>query len=853
MADGRIYVLQPSFASGEISPDVASRVDLGKYQNALLQAENVFIRPYGSAYRRPGTMFLADIGSGEVRLQEFAAPMGSNGFLLMFQPASLKVYQGNVLKATLATPYTGSDLPKLRFAQSADTMFIASGTHPVQVLKRLTDTSWSITDFAENPGYFDTTTMTDGVTITPSNTTGTITLTASSGVFDAGQVGNWLQLDHDMDSITMSISNQTVTGGATTFSKDINYKYRLTVTGTWEGTVRVQNSIGSSWQTVHSTTANETYTSEAQGTGLLDREFRYEAEIDSGTANLTLDILDADDGDAVVSTVSASVSGQFGASGLLAGPDGWKLLTHGEWRGTVTLESSDDNIHWKALRKYTSDKDFNVSESGTFDEPTYLRINADISSGKLYADLTRLPYTHHGTVQLTGYTDATHMTGTVVDDLAAVTAAEEWAFGSWSATYGYPSCVTFFQDRLCFAANNRKPYMVWMSRTGDYFNFGTEKVDGTLTDDSAVAVSFITRRDFRILHLMAHSDLLVMTEGNEWIVNGSETVTPTSVTPRVQTSRGTTDVAPTMIGGQIIFVQRHGKTVRDMQYNFGSDSYDGMDLSILAKHITRDTTIIDCTYKQEPDYMMFFVLDDGTAACLTYVKEQNVYAWSRISTQGLITGVEAVETTEGADVYVTVVREDPDGVQTQFLEGLTWTAHSEFPDDYNMLDCMFRMENETPSAAIHIPQLANYTVDVLADGRAIKGIRLDENGDATLDVPASFVLVGLRYQSVFELCNIELQLNDGTLQGRRKKVAEVILRLDNSLGGRVGIVKEKTDVIKYDELLQQDVTLFSGEKIVTVPNTAVGGFNDKGRAVIVSDDPYPLSISSIVRAVVPGG
>ena len=65
MPDGRIYILQPSFASGEISPDVASRVDLDKYQSALLQAENVFIRPYGSAYRRPGTEFVADI-SGEL-------------------------------------------------------------------------------------------------------------------------------------------------------------------------------------------------------------------------------------------------------------------------------------------------------------------------------------------------------------------------------------------------------------------------------------------------------------------------------------------------------------------------------------------------------------------------------------------------------------------------------------------------------------------------------------------------------------------------------------------------------------------------------------------------------------------
>ena len=754
MADGRIYVLQPSFASGEISPDVASRVDLGKYQNALLQALNVFIRPYGSAYRRPGTKALADIGSGEVRLQEFAAPMGSNGFLLVFQPASLKVYQGSVLKATLATPYTGSDLPKLRFAQSADTMFIASGTHPVQVLKRLTDTSWTMTDFAENPGYFDTTTMTDGVTVTPSATTGTVTLTASGGVFSSGQVGNWIELDQSMDAKTKTLT---------------------------------------------------------QGTG---------------------------------NGVSDSV---------LCGPEGWKIITHGTWAGTVDVEYSSDNVNWKTLRTYNSDSDFNPSESGTFDELTYVRISASITSGTMKGSISNFPFTNRGTAKITAYTDSTHVTAKIKDAFISTSAADEWAFGSWSATYGYPSCVTFFQDRLCFAANDRKPYMVWMSRTGDYYNFGTERVDGTLTDDSAVGVSFITRRDFRILHLMAHSDLLVMTEGNEWIVSGSEVVTPTNVTPRVQTSRGTTDVAPTMIGGQIIFVQRHGKTVRDMQYNFGSDSYDGMDLSILAKHITQDTTIIDSAYKQEPDYMMFFVLDDGTAACLTYVKEQNVYAWSRITTAGYITGVESVETAEGADVYMTVLREDNDGNQTQFLEGMTWAAHSDFPDDYNCLDCVTDIDNVTPSTAIHVPRLANYTVDVLADGRAIKGIQLDENGDATLDVPASAVLVGLRYQSVFEMCNIEFQLNDGTLQGRRKKVSELILRLDKSLGGRVGIVKERTDVIKYDELLQQDVTLYSGEKIVTVPNTAVGGFNDKGRAVIVSDDPYPLSISSIVRAVVPGG
>ena len=751
MADGRIYVLQPSFASGEISPDVASRVDLGKYQNALLQAENVFIRPYGSAYRRPGTLVFAEALNSLIRLQEFSQPATETAFLLVFTPLKLEIYKGWEKKATLNTPFIGYDLKNLRFAQSSDTMFICSGTNPVKVLKRNTDTSWSLSTFVPKPGYFDATTMTDGVTITPSARSGSVTLTASSGVFSSGQVGNNIMLHQKVASATVT---QTTTGQS---------------------------------------------------------------------------------------------------SSLLAGPAGWKVISHGTWKGTIDVQYSDDNVNWLTMRTYSSDDDFNVTESGTFDDQTYIRLDVSLTSGTLSAELTRLPYTYEGWATITAYTDTTHVTASVKKKFINTSAADEWAFGSWSETYGYPSCVTFFQDRLCFAANNRQPYMVWMSRTGDYFNFGTERVEGTLTDDSAVAVSFISRRDFRIMHLVAHSDLMVMTEGNEWIINGAEVVSPTNVSPRVQTSRGCTEVAPAMIGGQLIYVQRHGKTVRDLQYNFGTDSYDGMDLTILAKHITENRTIVDGAYKQEPDYMMFYVLDDGTAACLTYVKEQNVYAWSRIRTDGTIVGVETVSYEYGQSVIFAVIRFKPDGTYKTYLEELPTLQRSEWPADYPMLDSMVYWENDPASTAIHVPHLAGKTIDVLADGRAIKNVELDANGDAELDVPALSVMAGLRYTSKWELPNIEMQLQDGTLQGRRKKVSEVILRLENSLGGRVGITTDKTDVIKYEELLNQEVTLFSGEKVVTVPNVAIGGFNDRGRVAIVSDDPYPLSISSLVRAVVPGG
>ena len=768
MPDGRIYMLQPSFATGEISPDVASRVDLDKYRSALLQAENVFIRPYGSAYRRPGTEYCAEISDGSVfiRLQEFTVDANTS-YLLLFTPGKLKIYKDGNLITTKNTPFIGYNLKKLRFAQSADVMFIASGTFPVQVLKRTgTDTFSNLSAFVPKPGYIDATTMVDGTTITPSATSGSNkTLTASTAIFkdDAGntQAGNYVEL-------SQQVAAQNVT---------------------------------------------------------LELDHSETPPVDSGKSN-----------------------------GIKAGPEGWKVITHGTWTGNVKIEycktNSNNDSDWQTLREYTSSDDYNVTESGTFDENTWVRVNGTITSGEMRADLTAFPYTNRGKAVINSV-DSTGKIATVniTEEFANTNACDDWAFGSWSAVYGYPSCVTFFQDRLCFAANDRQPYMVWMSRTGDYYNFGTERVDGTLTDDSAVAVSFITRKDYRILHLMAHADLLVMTEGNEWIINGAEVVTPTNVSPRLQTSRGSTEVVPEMIGGQMIYVQRHGKTVRDLQYNFGTDSYDGMDLTILAKHITQDKTIVDSAYRQEPDYMMFYVLDDGTCACLTYVKEQQVFAWCRMKTKGTIYAVETISTPYYDDVYFVVYR-----TNGWFLEKLSNYPHYEYPHDYIMMDCAVHGEDITPPIDdVTVSIYANQDIEVLADGRRIPGIKADANGNFKLDVPASNLCMGLKYTSVWELPNIEMQLQDGTLQGRRKKVSEVILRLDNSLGGRVGMATDKTDIIKYDELQKEEVTLYSGEKIVTVPNVSIGGFNDKGRVVVTSDDPYPLSISSIVRAVVPGG
>ena len=713
---------------------------------------------------------MATLADGNIILQEFAID-ADRSYLLEFGNQYVNVWYGGTKKATITTPFAGTELRKLRFAQSADVMFIASGTHPVQVLTRKSDTSWTLTEFVPEPGYFDATTMQDGVTITPSATSGSVTLTASASVFSSAQVGNWVQLKQDVASATV----------------------------TAEATI-----------------------SKADGQAAPD----------------------------TVQTVTTAA--------ILAGEKGWKVISHGTWTGSFSIEYSADGSTWKELRSYTSNGDYNPTESGTFDKLTYIRAkvnlkvrqdsNGDYQESKITVDLTRMPFTNKGTARITAVASGTSATAKVEEKFAGTGASEDWAFGEWSAAYGYPSCVTFFQDRLCFAANNRYPYMLWMSRTGDYYNFGTEEAAGELTDDSAVALSFISRRDFRIKHLLAQSDLIILTEGNEWIISGSSTITPKNVTPQVQTSRGTTDVQPVLVGGQMIYVQRHGKSVRDLDYNYVTEKYDGADLTILAKHLTQDTEVRDAAYKQEPDYMIFFVLENGTIACLTYINDQKVFAWGRMETDGEFVAVETLSTPDEDDVYFVVRRNGEN-----YLERLSDYAGADDPDAYIMLDCAVAGSFEEMGDVVTATHLAGRKVDVLADGQHLARLVVGDAGAVELPVKCSHYVVGLPYESVMELPNIELQLQDGTLQGRYKKVSEVILRLTQSLGGKVGINTDKVDGIKYEELKQQPPTLFSGEKRVTVPNVNAGGFNDQGRVVIVSSHPYPLSVASLVRVLTVGG
>ena len=150
-----IYLMQSSFATGEVSPEVASRIDMEKYQAALLQAENCYIRPYGAVYKRPGSIYCGMAKKNKVRLIEFKSTV-NHAFLLEVGEGYIRIWKdGKFTNQEIVTPYQESELPKLRTCQSADIMYIASGTHPVMQLKHYSDTDWRFEEMVMNSQYFD--------------------------------------------------------------------------------------------------------------------------------------------------------------------------------------------------------------------------------------------------------------------------------------------------------------------------------------------------------------------------------------------------------------------------------------------------------------------------------------------------------------------------------------------------------------------------------------------------------------------------------------------------------------------------------------------------------------------------
>ncbi|MGI6076169.1 MAG: hypothetical protein ACOYD9_07380 [Pyramidobacter sp.] len=873
-----LYPLQPSFAAGELTPSLWGRVDMAKYNVGLKVCENFVVHPHGGVSRRVGTHFVAR-ALGPCRLVPFVYNE-SVAYVIELSNGAMRFFRdGELLDARVETPYSEAELWDLSFAQSADVLYICHKNHPPMELARYGDTHWTLSVCRFSPPPFKTQSAVQAaVTMTPAGTSGSVALEASAAVFEAGMKGSAIALiqhaDEDYRKVTENAVEHTdkltyfYDVGVARFLSSVttdeqgkttyNYVYSLTVSAARAGNLAVGDrvSVGSASGTVSSITALTSSNCAHDTVGCY--EPGHEGEYAVGCAGFT--VRPSIDGENATFSAERTFKATANWGTQVTVYKSWRLESYGFWAGTVLLQRYDaDEGRWITMKTYTSVESEhsgrNYTDSGEFDEATQLRIVSDsyygfvpkdnVGDDRGYFVLVAEEADHLGWGTIAAVNSVTSAVVDVAEPFVSTTGTALWQLGSWSEGNGYPRAVGFYQERLCFGGSVAEPQTVWMSRTGDYYNFGTSS---PVKDDDAISATLASRQVNVIRHFVGLGSLIVLTSGSEWLISADGAITPKNINAKPQGYRGCTGLDPIVVGNMVLFVQSQGCRVRDLGYQYETDSYTGNDLSIMAAHLLRDASVRDWCWQQEPDSMAWIVRTDGVLMSLTYLREHDVYAWARHPTDGVVESVAAVPGASGSDVYLSVVRGGVRVIERMAPRPVTTAAEAYYLDS----GVSVRSEEGVRSVS-GLSHLAGRKVQVLADGSFLGEFAVSPEGTVALPKGAKVVHAGLGYKSKLRTLDLGFQRADGTQLTRRSRVSAVALRVERTRGLWAGVDEDhlQESIDRTAEPYDAATGLRSCDLHLSLSSSYVdyGG----GSVWVETKDPFPASVLAVVPEVSAGG
>jgi len=816
-----VNLIQPSFAAGEISPSVFARVDLAKYKVGAAAMRNTFVDYRGGAATRPGTRYIATSATSGTSapprlipfqfstLQSYVLEFGS-GYIAVYKQGAQVLSGGSPY--TISSPYALADLPLLKFTQSADTLTLTHPSYAPQQLKRTSDTSWTLT------------TVTYAAVQQPP-TSGSASPTHGSESAASG--------DATASSYTYVVTAVSASGEESVPSASFS-----NATGS-----RIMSTDGNAYMTV-------TWTAPSGTTPTSYNVYRQQETPNAG----------------------APADSIFGLIGSCTGT-------------------------------------------------TYVDRNGQ-------PDFSSAPPTHYNPF----------------------------------ASSNYPGCTTYYGQRQWFGGSAADPETFWATKVGAFTNMDaayptqpSDAITDTLASTQVNAIKSFTPMP---------SGLIAFSSNGAWLISGGSpgfggvpaAVTPSTITAQPQAFNGASDLPPITANFDVLYANPYGY-IRDLSYNFYVNIYTGTDMTVLSNHLFSGRTIREWSYAEEPYKVVWCVRDDGILLGFTYLKEQDVYAWSRHDTNGLFQSTcvvkETVPTTSGGTVSTAVVYATYFLVK-RYLNG-AWTYTVERLADRFLIegnpalgvpanienawcvDCGLSLSQPQPAANLfpgtgagtvgssvtfyadqavfssgnvgavirafagkatitsytntqHVvatitaafPTLPNdpsatplpaaqgawtmttpvttvsglsylngKTVSILADGN-VMAQQVVSGGAVTLQFAASSVVVGLPFQC--QLQTLYLDAGDGpqgTVQGKRKKINAVTVRVRDTRGLKAGRTAQTVVPVKEWNstiALGGPLPLVTGdERIVLDPK-----FDTGGQLWLQVDDPVPATILGVIPEITVG-
>ena len=864
-------VIQTSFAVGELSPSLFARVDFAKYRSGAATMRNFFVDYRSGASSRPGTEFIraGDRNSTIIRLVRFQQSTTVT-YILEFGDGYIRFISdgASIVEPGIAITEINQDLPAKitapgfsSIASDGDMVFVSGTAGTPQADDRY---------FYVNNSTADTFELVDGTTNLTVDSSNWGDYTGGGMVQRVFTLGS----PYTQDELAMIKFSQKTSKMNITHPNHPPYVLTLTDALNWDLSPAVIGaSIGGAgiFEVNSSTTGSVSYKYAVTSVDMKNQE--------SNVGNVF-----------VVNNVA-------------------------DLRSTA----GSNQIVWNAVGGAFA---YNVYGSTA----SYQGWNADVGSLGFIGSVLG--------------TDATVFNDSnIAADFTQTPPVAQNPFAGVN-----PAVSSYFQQRLVYAnGGGNLVQEFWCSKVGSDYNFD---VSNPTQADDAITAELVSLEVNEIKSMIPMpSGLIMLTTKGAWQVSGGAggvatqggPITPSTITATPQAYVGANDVPPILVNYDILFVQAKGSIVRDLTYNIYANIYTGNDISILSSHLFFGHQIREWTYSEEPFKAIWCVREDGIALCLTLLKEQDMFGWSRHDTLGNFMSTASVTEGQLDATYFAVVRPNP-SVPGNNIITIERLADRTFPfgvEDAWCVDCGAKTVANTPDATLSIsPQDANgnvtltasdtifdssmigwvvragggiitvtsftdsstmighviqpitdlipndpqkrpddatsgnwsidkpftivYGLDhlegqpvaVLADGGVVNGMVVN-GGSITLPSPATKVIAGYGFQAQLQTMPLDLGNDVNTVQGKRKKIAALTVRVKDSRGLKAGRTFNLVTPIK--ELNR--VTLMglavpfitSDERIIMDPLWDV-----PGQICLQLDDPLPSTVLGVIPEIVVG-
>lgn len=828
-----------SLNAGKMTPLIDTRSDTEKYSSGCRIIDNMIPRIYGPAERRPGTKRFANTADDSKKSKLLPFIFSSTvAYKLEFGDQIINVYFEQTLVDTVVSPYLEADLFQLQTKQSADVMWIVHPSYAPRKFSRVSVTEFTLTSITFDNGPFierNDIVVKDGRAIT---VTGFTIATASTG----GGIGT--------DNFTIEGTD----GADATVIKDLfTTNQRFYVTDSTGNDAAY--TVNATTPTTKVGTTVTVFANEAIEDGTDDGEIM----VDGGTVTLSSSASTFESGHIAAlfklthKRLKTVTKGTIEATGVIGEAidvkENWTFTTTGNWDATVEIQRLEDGTNWETFRTFVSTisngvGSFNAQKSDVEEaDGVQFRINVtSYTKGKVEVTFIVDKSTQDSIFRISAVEESSSATAIAVVAAPDNVAATRWAEGSWSSKRGYPSAITFFQERAVYAFTNSDAQTVWPSGSGRFEDF-----EAGLKAADSFGLRLETAERGRWLGAL--EVLAAGTAGGEWVLKTpvDEPLTPINFKMEQQTRRGSADIQALEVNEAILFINSVARKVREFTFSDAKQKHVSPDLTALAEDITSGG-ITSVAVQTRPDSIIWFTIANSPyLISMTYEREQNVVAWANhpFGGGGI---VESVIVTPGAteDVITLSVKRTINESTVRFIEemqprdfGSTTDATDAFFVDAGIID----LSGSTTIA--NLGHLEGETVSVLVDG-AVQAEQIVSGGQITVTAGTK-AIVGLPCPYQVSPMRLDFTTGAGTSLGSITNISEIVLSLFASGNVRYGDGEGDFPIpFRTDEDYDSPPDLFTGD----TGNLAFeGGFTTERNIVISGSDPLPCTVRAIVARV----